>query len=72
MTNEVKTQSKETDKDNLNYPSDKNVRILEIVIQGEQKNESSILLDINKDIKQVPFSSIFKENENLKDESLYY
>jgi len=72
MINEVQNQSKETEKDDYNFSAESNTRVLEISLKGEIKGDISIKVNREKIIKQAIFSTIFKENEVLKDEDLYY
>ena len=70
MKNEIPVAQKETERDDSSFDEETNTRVLEMSLVAYVKSGGDSSL-VNDKI-QAPFSTIFKDNDVLKDEDLYY
>ena len=70
MKNEISVAQKETERDDSSFDEETNTRVLEMSLVAYVKSGGDGSL-VNDKI-QAPFSTIFKDNDVLKDEDLYY
>ena len=70
MKNEIPVAQKETERDDSSFDEETNTRVLEMSLVAYVKSGGDGSL-VNDKI-QSPYSTIFKENDVLKDEYLYY
>ena len=73
MTNEIPIVSRETKNDTSSFTNEENVRILEMSLVSFDKQSASVNKnDFRKNKIQASFSTIFEDNEHLKDEDIFY